>query len=139
MTDVRVFVSYDPVHDRGLYDLILAQSRMQSSGFSIVGSSERDAPETQCSEKTALSIREASQMIIICGEHSESSASMTAELKKAEQGRQALLLDLGAPRAHVHEARGSQVFRGDVQLDDADPARSDGCHRPQREVEEPDR
>ena len=85
MNDVHVFVSFDLEHDRELYEIILAQSRTQSSGFLIVGSSDRATVHSLCSEKTLHAIREANQLIVICGEHSESSASMTAELRVAQQ------------------------------------------------------
>ena len=85
MNDVHVFVSFDLEHDRELYEMILAQSRTQSSGFLIVGSSNRATAHSLCSEKTVHAIREANQLIVICGEHSESSASMTAELRVAQQ------------------------------------------------------
>ena len=102
MNDVHVFVSFDLEHDRELYEMILAQSRTQSSGFLIVGSSNRATAHSLCSEKTLHAIREANQLIVICektlhaireanqlivicGEHSESSASMTAELRVAQQ------------------------------------------------------
>jgi len=85
MNDINVFVSFDLEHDRELYEMILAQSRTQSSGFLIVGSSNRATAHSLCSEKTLHAIRESNQLIVICGEHSESSASMTAELRVAQQ------------------------------------------------------
>jgi len=85
MNDINVFVSFDLEHDRELYELILAQSRTQSSGFLIVGNSDRATAHSLCSEKTLHAIREANQLIVICGEHSESSANMTAELQVAQQ------------------------------------------------------
>lgn len=85
MSDIPVFVSFDPQHDRELYELLLTQSRTQSSGFTIVGNSLGNAGHAVDHDRTVNSIREASQMIVICGEHSESSTSMTAELATAEQ------------------------------------------------------
>lgn len=85
MNDIHVFVSFDLEHDRELYELILAQSRTQSSGFLIVGSSDRASVHSLCSEKTLDAIREASQLIVICGEHSDSSTSMSAELQFAQR------------------------------------------------------
>ena len=93
MSDVRVFVSYDLEHDRELYALIIAQSKTQSSGFVIVGSSERPPAHLLCSEKTMNSIGEANQVIVICGEHSESSEVMSAELQVAlQEGKPYFLL-----------------------------------------------
>lgn len=93
MSDVHVFVSFDREHDRELYKLIVAQSQTQSSGFLIVGSSDHKTAHSLCSEKTLHSIRKASQLIVICGEHAESSASMTAELRFAqEEGKPYFLL-----------------------------------------------
>jgi hypothetical protein len=85
MSDIPVFVSFDPQHDQELFELLLTQSRTQSSGFSIIGSSSGATAEALDHDRTLNSIREASQLIVLCGEHSESSTSMTAELTIAEQ------------------------------------------------------
>lgn len=85
MSDMQIFVSFDVEHDLELYELMRVQSRTQSSGFSIVGSSDRSTAHPLWIDRTQRSIREATQLIVICGEHSESSASMTAELKIAQQ------------------------------------------------------
>ncbi len=85
MNEIRAFISFNPEHDKELYELILEQSEARSSGFCIIGCSERAAAYGLCSEKTASRIRSADQMIILCGEHSEESPTMTAELRVAQQ------------------------------------------------------
>jgi hypothetical protein len=81
MTQIQVFVSFDTEHDRELYELILAQSRTPGSRFTVSGGSERPSAEDVWSETVRRRIREADQVIVICGEHTEASASVGAELR----------------------------------------------------------
>lgn len=85
MSEIRTFVSFHAEHDRELYDELLAQSKAGSSGFCVVGCSERTKNHGQCSEKTAERIRSADQLIVLCGENSEDSPTMTAELRVAQE------------------------------------------------------
>ncbi len=112
MNDAHVFVSFDLEHDRELYEMILAQSRTQSSGFLIVGSSNRATAHSLCSEKTLNAIREANQLIVICGEHSESSASMTAELRVAQQEGKPYFLLWGRRKIMCTKPAGAKSSEG---------------------------
>jgi hypothetical protein len=70
---VHIFASFDIEHDGELYELLLAQSRTQSSGFAVLGGSERGTATDVCSERVRRRIRQADQVIVICGEHTEAS------------------------------------------------------------------
>ena len=85
MNDVQVFVSFDLEHDAELYELLLAQSRNPGSGFTVSGRSERSAAADASCDKERRRIREAAQVIIICGEHTETSARVSVELGIAQQ------------------------------------------------------
>ena len=87
VSKVRVFVSFDIEHDGELYERLLAQSRTPSSGFAVSGGSARSTATDGWSEGLRRRIREADQMIVICGAHTESSARVHAELRIAQEER----------------------------------------------------
>jgi hypothetical protein len=84
-SQIRVFVSFDIEHDGELYERLLAQSRTPSSGFAVLGGSVRPAAADVWNEAVRRRIREADQVIVICGEHTESSPRVSAELRIAQE------------------------------------------------------
>jgi hypothetical protein len=87
VSDVQVFVSFDVHHDGELYELLLAQSRNPSSGFFVSCGSEQPTDSHTWSERARLRIREADLVIVICGEHTESSTTVSAELRIVQEER----------------------------------------------------
>jgi len=85
MNDVQVFVSFDLEHDTDLYELLLEQSLNSGSGFSVSGRSERQTTANAAREKEYRRIRAADQVLVICGEHTESSVPVSVELGIAQQ------------------------------------------------------
>lgn len=85
MSGVSVFVSFDVEHDEDLYELLLAQSLRPGSAFTVSGGSRRGSGANLASPHVRRRIREADQVIVICGEHSESSQRMSAELALAQE------------------------------------------------------
>jgi hypothetical protein len=79
----RVYVSFDIDHDRELYERLLAQA--QDSGFFVSGESELASSHDHRTELARRRIREADQMIVICGEHSDASQGMSAEIGIAQE------------------------------------------------------
>ena len=92
MSKIHVFVSFDTEHDGELYDLLLEQSTTSSSGFAVMGGSERSTATDSGTERVRRRIRDADQVIIICGEHTEASIRMSAELRIAQQERTPYIL-----------------------------------------------
>jgi hypothetical protein len=93
MSKIHVFVSFDIENDGELYEALLAQSRSPSSRFAVLGGSERSTGTDLGSERARRRIREADQVIVICGEHTEASTRVSAELLIAqEEGRPYFLL-----------------------------------------------
>ena len=83
MTQARVYVSFDIDHDRELYDRLLAESG--GSSFCVSGRSELATTADAWAERVRLRIRDADEVIVICGEHTEASPGMTAELRIAQE------------------------------------------------------
>lgn len=85
MPDVRIFMSFDMDHDRDLYDLILEQSLKGNSGFEIAARSEAGALEGFWEARVRRRIRAADEVIVICGEHTNESSPVSAELRIAQE------------------------------------------------------
>ena len=85
MGNVRIFTSFDLDHDQDLHDLLLEQSLGGASGFEISARSEARTMTDLYDEKVRRRIREADEVIVICGEHTEASARVSAELRIAQE------------------------------------------------------
>jgi hypothetical protein len=87
MSKPHVFVSFDIEHDEELYERLLAQSRTPVSGFEVSGGSERSTATDGGSERVRRRIREADQLIVICGKDTKASRRVSAELQIAQEER----------------------------------------------------
>jgi hypothetical protein len=85
MSDVRIFMSFDPDNDEDLRDMLLEQSRRQSSGFEISARSEAATMTNAWDERVRRQISSADEVIVICGEHTASSETVSAELRIAQE------------------------------------------------------
>jgi len=85
---VRVFVSFDVDQDEELLERLHCESAR--SGFTIVGCSESSSPSQV--ERLLNQVGQVDQMILICGEHTESSVTMSAELHMAQEAKIPYLL-----------------------------------------------
>ncbi len=83
VTQARVYVSFDIDHDRELYERLLAQSG--DSSFCVSGRSELAITADAWTDHVRSRIRDADEVIVICGEHTESSPRMSAELRIAQE------------------------------------------------------
>lgn len=87
---IRVFVSYDPESDADLYDLLAEKALKPNCRFEVSArSSGRSAPDDAALRRA---IRDSDQVIVICGEHTDSSVSMSTELRIAQEEERPYLL-----------------------------------------------
>jgi len=89
---IRIFVSYDREHDGDLHDLLLDQASKATSGFEISARSRGRAPTDLEDEGLRREIREADEVIIICGEHTDCSMRVGAELRIAQEEKRPYFL-----------------------------------------------
>lgn len=82
---IRVFVSYDRDSDGDLYDLLAEQASKRSSRFEVSARSRARPPTDVGDEALRRAIREADQVIVICGEHTHGSERVGAELRVAQE------------------------------------------------------
>jgi hypothetical protein len=88
MSKVRIFVTFDLEHDGDLYDRLVAQSATRSdSGFEVSGRSEPLTMEDPWREAMRTRIGGVDQLIVICGEHTDASRGVSAELRIAQEER----------------------------------------------------
>jgi hypothetical protein len=81
---VGVFVIFDAEHDDDLYELLRVQSDSSGCGFSVTGGSKGSSVTEVGRERVRRRIREADQVIVICGEHAEASPQIHTELLIAQ-------------------------------------------------------
>jgi hypothetical protein len=106
----RVYVSFDIDHDRELYERLLAQAR--GSGFCVSGESEFLSSYERWSERARRRIREADEVIVICGEHSEASQGMSAEIRIAQEEKTPYFLLWGRRGAPCTKPIGAKSAEG---------------------------
>ncbi|HTO55366.1 MAG TPA: TIR domain-containing protein [Myxococcota bacterium] len=87
---MRVYVSFDLEHDRDLHDRLLAQ--WSESQFAIASRSEAGDMNEAWAANVRLRITEADEVVVICGEHTDDSSRVNAELKIAQEERKPYLL-----------------------------------------------
>ena len=89
---IRVFVSYDREHDGDLHDRLVEQASKLAFGFEISARSRDTTPTDFWDEGLRREIREAEEVIIICGEHTDSSERVGAELRIAQEEKRPYFL-----------------------------------------------
>ena len=93
MSRIRIFVSFDGEHDADLRDLLSAQSMNPGSVFELSALSKGGAMSEAWIASSRHQIRAAEEVVMICGEHTNVSARMAAELRIVqEEGKPYLLL-----------------------------------------------
>jgi len=91
-SSVRVFTSVDLDHDEDLLDLLVAQSKGDSSRFQVVARSTPGEMTERWSERVRREIQNADEVIVICGEHTGGSVRVSAELRMAQEGKKPYFL-----------------------------------------------
>lgn len=80
-----VYVSFDLDHDRDLYERLLDQSG--TAGFTVSSASQTRSAAEIWDTRVRRRIRDADQVVVICGEHSEASKCMSDEIRIAREER----------------------------------------------------
>lgn len=110
MNKTQVFVSYDIERDGELFEELRTQS--SSSGFAVLGCSERQSATDVWSEKVRRRIRNADQVIFICSEHTDASPSMSNELRIAQQEQTPYFLLWGRREIMCTKPLGAKTAEG---------------------------
>ena len=108
MPNVRIFMSFDRDNDEDLHDLLLEQSRRQSSGFEISARSEAATMTDRWDEKVRRQISQVDEVIVICGEHTAASVQVNAELRIAQEEQKPYFLLWGRRERMCTKPAGSK-------------------------------
>ena len=90
MSDLRIYMSFDLEHDRDLHDRLLAQSLR--AVFAIASRSEGGEMTTAWTERVRGRITDSDEVVVICGEHTDVSPRVSAELEIAQAEKKPYVL-----------------------------------------------
>ncbi len=110
--ELNVFVSFDTEHDTELYELLLSQSESPNSGFSVSGGSERLTDSDVWNERVRRRVSAADEVIVICGEHTEESMGMCAELRIVQEEKTPYFLLWGRREMMCTKPMGAKPAEG---------------------------
>jgi hypothetical protein len=92
MTRIRIFVSFDSEHDADLHDRLQAESTRPGSSFEFSACSRGGAMTPAWTASSRSRIRAADEVVVICGEHTDASPRVAAELRMAQEEERPYLL-----------------------------------------------
>jgi len=93
MAKKRVFVSFDFDHDEDLRTMLVGQAKNSDSPFELADWSVKAAMTGDWKAKVRTRIKATHQVIVICGEHTDTASGVSVELKIAqEEGKPYFLL-----------------------------------------------
>ncbi len=92
MAKTRVFISFDFDHDEDLRKLLVVQAKNPDSPFELADWSVKKAMSGNWKEKVRTRIRSVDQVLVICGEHTDTAAGVSAELQIAQEERKPYFL-----------------------------------------------
>lgn len=79
----RIFTSFDYDHDESLRNLLVGQSRHEDSPFEICDWSVKEPFTGDWKMKVRERMGKCEQVIVICGEHTDSATGVSAEIEIA--------------------------------------------------------
>ncbi|HXK25949.1 MAG TPA: TIR domain-containing protein [Myxococcota bacterium] len=107
---MRVFVSFDLEHDRDLHDRLLAQAG--ESEFTIASRSEAGDMTETWAARVRLHMTQADEVVVICGEHTDDSRRVSAELKIAQEEHKPYVLLWGRREKMCKKPQGARAIDG---------------------------
>lgn len=111
MTNVRIFMSFDLDHDQDLHDRLLQESRDRSA-FAVANRSEGGAMTDQWSERVRARIAAVDEVVVICGEHTDESPQVSAELAIAQAQHKPYVLLWGRRDSMCKKPKGARSEDG---------------------------
>jgi hypothetical protein len=110
MSDLRIHTSFDLEHDRDLHDRLRTQSRR--AGFAIASSSEAGEMTEAWTARARGRISDADEVVVICGEHTDLSPRVSAELVIAQEQNKPYVLLWGRRDSMCKKPRGARADDG---------------------------
>ena len=85
MAKTRTFISFDYDHDSDLKTLLVGQAKNSDSPFEITDMSIKETISDDWKKKARTRIKGCDVVVVICGEHTDTAAGVSAELKIAQE------------------------------------------------------
>ena len=95
MTTTRVFTSFDFEHDEDLRNLLVGQARNPGSPFELADWSVKEHMTGDWKAKVRERIRKVDQVIVICGEYTDTATGVSAELLITQEEKKPYFLLFG--------------------------------------------
>jgi len=90
---VKVFISFDYDHDVDLKNLLVGQAKNEDSPFEITDMSVKEELAGDWKEKVRQRIKKVDQVVVICGEHTDTANGVAIEVNiTREEEKQYFLL-----------------------------------------------
>lgn len=84
-TKTRVFISFDYDHDSDLKNLLVGQAKNEDSPFEITDMSVKEELSGDWKEKVRQRIKKVDQVIVICGEYTDTASGVSAEVRITQE------------------------------------------------------
>lgn len=81
----KVFISFDFDHDEELKNLFVGQAKLDDTPFEISDVSVKEVLPGDWIAKVRPKIKNAEQVVVICGEHTHTATGVSAEIEIAQQ------------------------------------------------------
>ena len=88
----KVFISFDYDHDVDLKNLLVGQAKNEDTPFEITDMSVKEELTGDWKEKVRARIKKVDQVVVICGEHTDTANGVAAEVKIAQEGNKPYFL-----------------------------------------------
>jgi hypothetical protein len=111
MSDVRIYVSFDPEHDEDLRDQLAEQARGPAP-FAIASRSEAGDLNDDWKERARRRIARSDEVVVICGEHTHESPQVSAELAIAQAEEKPYVLLWGRRESMCKKPKGARADDG---------------------------
>jgi hypothetical protein len=85
MAKPKVFISFDYDHDDGLKVLLVGQSKHSDSPFELADWSIKEAIDKNWKEHARKRIKAVDVVIVLCGQHTDTAAGVSAEVGLAQE------------------------------------------------------
>lgn len=95
MAKTRVFTSFDFDHDEDLRNLLIGQAKNPDSPFELADWSVKEHMTGDWKAKVRERIRKVDQVIVICGEHTDTATGVSAELLIVQEEKKPYFLLYG--------------------------------------------
>lgn len=111
MSDIRIFMCFDLEHDRDLHDRLAKQARKPAS-FAVSSRSEGGEMSDEWIARVRGCIAESDEVVVICGEHTDESPQVSAELRIAQEEHKPYVLLWGRRESMCKKPKGARSEDG---------------------------